>query len=67
MSEGFAEVDLPSVGKRVERSGVAGNLGLRTAVIRPAAERGVGFWLWTPRLESKYGRQIKARRRIPRV
>ena len=49
MSEGFADVDLPHVGKRVRRLGVAGNYGLRTADIRHAAERGVSFWLWTPR------------------
>jgi aryl-alcohol dehydrogenase-like predicted oxidoreductase len=52
MSEAFTHADLPQLGKRVLRLGVAGNYGLQTADIRHAAERGVGYWLWTPRFKS---------------
>lgn len=44
----FESCDLPRVEKRVLRLGVAGNYGLQTADVHYAAERGVGFWLWTP-------------------
>jgi aryl-alcohol dehydrogenase-like predicted oxidoreductase len=48
MSEtAFSHVDLPRLGKRVLRLGVAGNYGLQTADIHRAAERGVNFWLWS--------------------
>jgi aryl-alcohol dehydrogenase-like predicted oxidoreductase len=52
MSEAFTHTDLPRLGKRVLRLGVAGNYGLQTADIHHAAERGVGFWLWTPRFKA---------------
>ena len=42
MSGSFTHANLPSVGKRVLRMGIAGNYGLQTADIRHAAERGVG-------------------------
>jgi aryl-alcohol dehydrogenase-like predicted oxidoreductase len=44
----FTHVDLPRVGKRVLRLGVAGNYGLSTSDIHHAADRGVGFWAWSP-------------------
>jgi aryl-alcohol dehydrogenase-like predicted oxidoreductase len=44
----FTHTELPHVGRRVLRIGVAGNYGLKTADIYHAAERGVGFWLWSP-------------------
>jgi aryl-alcohol dehydrogenase-like predicted oxidoreductase len=52
MTEAFTRVDLPHLGKRVLRMGVAGNYGLQTPDIHRAAERGVGFWLWTPRFKT---------------
>jgi len=50
-SPSFTHTDLPVVGKRVLRLGVAGNYGLQTGDILHAAERGVGFWLWSPRFK----------------
>ncbi len=44
----FAYVDLPSVGKRVLRLGLAGNYGIDSSDCEVAAERGVNFWLWAP-------------------
>jgi aryl-alcohol dehydrogenase-like predicted oxidoreductase len=52
MATDFTHTDLPHLGKRVLRLGVAGNYGLETADVRHAAERGVGFWLWTPRFRA---------------
>jgi aryl-alcohol dehydrogenase-like predicted oxidoreductase len=52
MSDAFSHVDLPRLGRRVLRLGVAGNFGLQTPDIHHAAERGVGFWLWTPRFRA---------------
>jgi aryl-alcohol dehydrogenase-like predicted oxidoreductase len=52
MGDAFTHTDLPRQGKRVLRLGVAGNYGLQTADIHHAAERGVGFWLWTPRFKT---------------
>jgi aryl-alcohol dehydrogenase-like predicted oxidoreductase len=49
MNERFTHTDLPHVGKRTLRLGLAGNYGLQTADIHHAAERGVSYWLWTPR------------------
>lgn len=43
---------LPRLDRRVLRLGVAGNYGLQTADIHHAAERGVNFWLWTPRFKT---------------
>jgi aryl-alcohol dehydrogenase-like predicted oxidoreductase len=51
MDDAFTHTDLPHVGKRVLRLGVAGNYGLQSPDIHYAAERGVGFWLWTPRFK----------------
>jgi aryl-alcohol dehydrogenase-like predicted oxidoreductase len=45
-------VELPTIGKRVLRLGVAGNYGLTSGDIHHAAERGVGFWLWSPRFKT---------------
>lgn len=50
-SPSFTHTDLPVLGKRVLRLGVAGNYGLQTDDILHAAERGVGFWLWSPRFK----------------
>ena len=44
----FTHTELPHVKKRVLRIGVAGNYGLQTKDIYHAAERGVGYWLWSP-------------------
>ena len=52
MGDAFTHTDLPHLGKRVLRLGVAGNYGLQTADIHHAAERRVGFWLWTPRFKA---------------
>ena len=47
----FAHVTLPSQQKRVYRLGLAGNYGVRAADVEYAAERGVNFWLWSPRFK----------------
>ena len=47
----FTHIELPSVGKRVMRLGLAGNYGIDTAGVEYAAERGVNFWLWSPRFK----------------
>ena len=52
MGDAFTHADLPRLAKSVLRLGVAGNYGLQTADIHHAAERGVGFWLWTPRFKT---------------
>jgi len=44
----FTHADLPHVGKRVLRLGLAGNFGLQGDDILYAAERGVRFWMWSP-------------------
>jgi aryl-alcohol dehydrogenase-like predicted oxidoreductase len=49
--EEFSHIDLPVVGKRVLRLGVAGNYGLKTADIEYAADQGVNFWVWSPRFK----------------
>jgi len=48
----FTHTELPRIGKRVLRLGVAGNYGLATAEVSYAAERGVNFWLWSPRFKT---------------
>ena len=48
----FSHTILPHINKRVLRLGVAGNYGLKTADVRHAVERGVGFWVWSPRFKS---------------
>ncbi len=45
----FSHVELPHLGTRVLRLGVAGNYGLEAADVEYAAERGVNYWVWTPR------------------
>jgi len=52
MTEDFRYVDLPHIGKRVLRLGVAGNYGLQSADIHHAVERGVGLWVWSPRFKA---------------
>ena len=48
----FSHALLPQLGKRVLRIGVAGNYGLKTEDIHHAADRGVNFWLWSPRFRT---------------
>ncbi len=50
-ADSFRYTDLTCVKKRVPRLGVAGNYGLDTAGIRLAAELGVRYWVWTPRMK----------------
>ncbi len=45
----FSTVELPSEGRRVLRLGLAGNYGIAAADVEYAAERGVNYWLWSPR------------------
>lgn len=45
----FSHIDLPVLGKRVLRMGIAANYGMKTADAFHAAERGANLWLWTPR------------------
>jgi len=52
MTEDFRYVDLPHIGKRVLRLGVAGNYGLQSADVHHAVERGVGLWVWSPRFKA---------------
>lgn len=42
----FAHVDLPHVGKRVFRMGVAGTYGINSDDVRFAADKGVNYWVW---------------------
>lgn len=48
-TSGFSHVRLPRIGKRVLRLGVAANYGLDAAGLQRAAERGVGYWVWSAR------------------
>jgi len=48
----FREVTLPVVGKTVLRLGFAGNYGADSALVRKAANRGVNYWVWTPRFKT---------------
>ena len=48
----FSHCELPVVGKRVLRMGIASNYGLQTADAFHAAERGANLWLWTPRYKT---------------
>ena len=50
-SDSFSHTTLPSLGKRVLRIGLAGNYGIDPAGVRHAAERGIDYWLWTPRFK----------------
>jgi aryl-alcohol dehydrogenase-like predicted oxidoreductase len=43
-------VRLKPLAKEVPRLGIAGNYGLDSAGIRLAAELGVRYWVWTPRM-----------------
>jgi aryl-alcohol dehydrogenase-like predicted oxidoreductase len=45
----FSHCELPVVGKRVLRMGIATNYGMKSADAFHAAERGANLWLWTPR------------------
>lgn len=45
----FTHVTLPTLNKRVLRLGLAGNYGIDSKGVEAAAERGVNFWLWSPR------------------
>jgi aryl-alcohol dehydrogenase-like predicted oxidoreductase len=47
----FSHVDLPHLGTRVLRLGIAGNYGLGTEDMLYAADRGAGFWVWSTRDE----------------
>lgn len=48
----FTHVDLAPLNKRVLRLGVASNYGLDEAGVRHAADRGVNFWMWSPRMKA---------------
>lgn len=50
-SDAFTHTTLPNLGKRVLRLGLAGNFGLQEQDVRHAAERGVNYWVWTPRFK----------------
>lgn len=49
MSTDFLHTELPVVGKRVHRLGLACNYGIDDAGIRFAVERGIRYLFWTPR------------------
>jgi predicted aldo/keto reductase-like oxidoreductase len=49
--EAFTSTTLPSLGKRVLRIGLAGNYGIDASGVSLAAERGVNFWLYSPRFK----------------
>ena len=61
----FTHTELPRLGGRALRLGLAGNFGLQTADIHHAAEHGITFWVWTPRFKAVTPalRQILARQR----
>lgn len=47
----FRRTELPGLGKSVLRLGLAGNYGVAEADVEHAAERGVDYWVWTPRFK----------------
>lgn len=47
----FPFVELPVVGKRVLRLGIAGNYGLTADDARWAADQGANYWAWSPRMK----------------
>lgn len=47
----FPFTDLPVVGKRVLRMGIAGNYGLTADDTRWAADQGANYWAWSPRMK----------------
>ena len=51
-ADDFARAELPRVGKRVLRMGIASNYGLEAADCFHAADRGANLWLWTPRYKA---------------
>jgi len=51
-ADAFTHVDLAPLNKRVLRLGVASNYGLDEDGVRHAAERGVNFWMWSPRMKA---------------
>lgn len=48
-SQDFLWRELPHLGKRVHRLGLAGNYGIDEAGLRGAIERGLNYFFWTPR------------------
>jgi len=52
MQSDFAHIELPVVGKRVLRMGIAANYGMKVADAFHAADRGANLWLWTPRYKA---------------
>jgi aryl-alcohol dehydrogenase-like predicted oxidoreductase len=46
MTRTWSEVDLPHVGKRVTRLGLATNYGLPASELAWAADQGVNYWFW---------------------
>jgi aryl-alcohol dehydrogenase-like predicted oxidoreductase len=65
----FRTTELPVVGKRVLRMGIAANYGLKVADAFHAAERGANHWLWTPRYKTATPviRSVVARQRAQQV
>ena len=49
MTTEFTHTNLPVVGKRVHRLGLACNFGIDDPGIRAAVEQGVNYLFWTPR------------------
>jgi len=47
----FPFTNLPTVGKRVLRLGIAGNYGLTADDARWAADQGANYWAWSPRMK----------------
>src|SRR5262245_4334652 len=50
LSQDFLWRDLPHVGKRVHRLGLAGNYGIDEIGLGAALERGLNYLYWTPRM-----------------
>jgi aryl-alcohol dehydrogenase-like predicted oxidoreductase len=57
-SRDFLWRDLPHVGKRVHRLGLAGNYGINEAGLRAAIERGLNYFYWHPRA-GRFGRVLR--------
>lgn len=47
----FPFTELPGVGKRVLRLGIAGNYGLTADDAHWAADQGANYWAWSPRMK----------------
>lgn len=50
--DSFRFAELPTIGKKVMRLGMAAGFGVNESDLSAAAERGVNYWLWNPRFKA---------------